>query len=80
MNNAPHSQSVVQLLREFEPLQEIEVTKIMKFMATKFCQLDVFPTTLLKDNLNHLIVVLTKLVNMSLQQGIYAKSWKTAIV
>ena len=49
-------------------------------MATKSCEIDVLPTTLLKDNLDHLIGVLTKLVNTSLKQGVYAKSWKMAII
>ena len=62
------------LLREFEPLQEIEVIKIVKSMATKSCEIDVLPTTLLKDNLDHLIGVLMKVVKMSL------KHWKTANV
>ena len=55
---------------EFVPLQEIEVTKIVKSMATKSCEMDVLTTTLLKDNLDHLIGVLTKLVNTSLKQGV----------
>ena len=76
----PYSQSAVPPFIEFEPLQEIEVTKIVKSMATKSCEMDVLPTTLLKYNLDHLISVLTKLVNTSLKQGVYAKSWKTATI
>ena len=49
-------------------------------MATKSCQIDVLPTILLKDNLNHIIGVLMKLTNTSLKQGVYTKSWKMAIV
>ena len=67
-------------LREFEPLQEVEVTKIVKLMATKSCEIDVLPTTPLKGNLYHLIGVVMKLVNTSLKQGVYAKSWKMAII
>ena len=67
-------------LREFELLQEIEVTKIVKSMATKSCEIDVIPTPLLKDNLDHFIGVLMQLVNMSLKQRVYAKSWKMAII
>ena len=51
----PYSLTAVPSLEEFEPLQEIEVIKIAKAMATKSCQMDVLPTTLLKDNLDHLI-------------------------
>ena len=49
-------------------------------MATKSCEMGVLPTTLLKDNLDHLIGLLTNLVNTLLEQGVYAKSWKTAII
>ena len=38
-----HSQSAVPPIREFEPLQEIEVNKIVKYMATKSCEIDVLP-------------------------------------
>ena len=76
----PYSQIALPPLREFEPLQEIEVTKIVKSMATKSCEMDALPTTLLKDNLDHLIGLPTKLVNTSLKQGAYAKSWKTVII
>ena len=71
---------MVPSLEEFEPLQEIEVTNIVKSMATKSCEMDVLPTTLLKDNLDHIIGLQTKLVKTSLKQGVYAKSWKTAII
>ena len=80
MKNTPYSQNVVLLHREFEQLQEIEVTKIVKSMATTSCEKDVLPTTLLKDNLSHLIGVLMKLANMSLKQGVYTKSCKMAII
>ena len=76
----PYSQIAVPPLGEFEPLKEIEVAKLVKSMATKPCEMDVLPTTLLKDNLDHLIGLLTKLVNTPLKQEVYAKSWKTAIV
>ena len=79
-NTPPYSQTAVPPFREIEPLQETEVIKIVKSMATKSCEMDVLPTTLLKDNLDHLICLLTKLVNTSLTQGVYAKSWKTAII
>ena len=51
----------------------------MKSMATKSCEIDVLPTTLPKDNQDHLIGVVMKLVNTTLKQGVYAKSWKMAI-
>ena len=46
---------MVPSLEEFEPLQEIEATKIVKSMPTKSCEMDVLPTTLLKDNIDHLM-------------------------
>ena len=65
----PYSLTIVPSLEEFEPLQEIEVIKIVKAMATTSCEVDVLPTTILKDNLDHLIGLLRKLVNTSLRES-----------
>ena len=54
----PCSQTAVPPFRDIEPLQETEVTKIVKSMAIKSCEMDVLPTTLLKDNLDTLYVCL----------------------
>ena len=49
-------------------------------MASKSCELDVVPTTLFKAILPHIIDTLVKIINASLEQGVFAKKWKMAIV
>ena len=49
-------------------------------MASKSCELDAIPTTTLKQVLDTVIVPITRIVNVSLQKGIFASKWETAIV
>ena len=49
-------------------------------MPAKYCDLDPIPSQVLKDLALHLAEELTKLVNVSLMHGVYAKEWKLAIV
>ena len=49
-------------------------------MASKLCELDVIPTTILKQGLDTVIVPITTIVNVSLENGNFASKWKTAIV
>ena len=53
---------------------------IVRSMASKSCELDVVPTTLLKVILPHIIDMLVKIINASLEQGVFAEKWKVAIV
>ena len=41
--------------------------------------LDAIPTTILKQVLDIVIVPITSIVNVSLENGIFASKWKTAI-
>ena len=56
-------------LRKFAPLTEKEVSLIIKQMKTKTCELDGIPTDILKIMLPKVISLITKIVNMSLEQG-----------
>ena len=49
-------------------------------MPTKSCELDTVPTKLLKKLLPSIASFITKLVNVSLGQGIFGKNWKIALV
>ena len=53
---------------------------IVGSMASKSCELDVVPTTLFKAILPHITDTLVKIINASLEQGIFARKWKMAIV
>ena len=57
-----------------------EVLSIIRGMPAKYCDLDPIPSQVLKDLAPYLAKELTKLVNVSLMHGVYAKKWKLAIV
>ena len=64
----------------FEPLTEKEVTEIINSMATKSCESDIIPTTVLKNSLPGVITNITKIVNISLTEGKFPNNWKVAII
>ena len=70
----------IKLLRKFQSLTEQEVSKIIGKMASKSCEIDPIPTKILKRILPSVIGLVTSIVNNSITTGIFAHSWKTAIV
>ena len=71
-----HKDSSPPKLSKFEPLREEEVRQIIKAMPSKCCDLDVIPTSLLKEALELLLPTLTKLVNLSLAEGVFTEEWQ----
>lgn len=67
-------------LSEFTPATEEEVRKLVMSSASKSCPLDPLPTSLLKECLTELLPVLTKMVNLSLAEGVVPARFKEAIV
>ena len=63
----------IPILGKFEPLLEDEVTKIIMDMASKSCESDPVPATLLKEILPQVIKPITKIINTSLELGIFAR-------
>ena len=51
-----------------------------KYIVTRSYHSDVIPTSLLKEALELLLPTLTKLVNLSLAEGVFAEGWKIALV
>ena len=49
-------------------------------MKTKQCKLDTIPTQIIKEALLQIKSAQTKMVNISLQSGKFAKKWKTTLV
>ena len=64
----------------FVPMTKKEVLYIIRGMPAKHCNLDPIPSQVLKDVAPYLAEELTKLVNVSLMNGVFAKEWKLAIV
>ena len=64
----------------FLPLSELEVHKLVMQMQTKLCELDIMPSKLLKEYIEKFIGLLTNIVNISLESGVFAEEWKTALL
>jgi hypothetical protein len=64
----------------FAELTENEIEKLISQLQTKSCELDVLPTKVLKQFLNELLPTITRLVNLSLTQGVFPTKWKMAVV
>ena len=67
-------------LENFKELSEEEVKTIIKSMATKSCESDSLPTNILKEGIDIILPIVTKIVNTSLKTGEFANVWKSAIV
>ena len=65
---------------EFDLMTEEEVGSIIRCMPLKRCNMNIIPTTLLKDALPGLLPTITNIVNASMTQGVFLSSWKTAFV
>ena len=64
----------------FDEASETEIRKNIMKSPTKSCSLDPFPTQLLKDHLDLLVPVITKLINCSLSSGIVPSKFKQALI
>ena len=67
-------------LTKFDEMNVDEVTQITQLMATKSCELDPIPTTVLKRFLKDLAPIITRIDNISLQTGTFTTAWKTSII
>lgn len=72
--------SPVTKLENFKPLKESEVGKLINKMSNATSAFDPAPTLLVKDSLECLLPIITKIVDTSLQTGVFPNDWKTALV
>ncbi len=70
----------VNLMTDFAPVTEEQVSKIIKDSASKCCTLDPIPTWLIKDCLDVLLSVITKIVNLSLSNSTMLPGLKKALM
>ena len=67
-------------LKKFNPVTDSTVEEIINSMHSKSCELDAIATPLLKRLTCKCLPFITKIVNISLTQGIFSDNWKVAIV
>jgi hypothetical protein len=67
-------------LSTFHPLTSDQVNNIIPSLSTKSCELDAMPTKLLKEVISAILPVITRIINLSLEHGVFAENWKTSII
>ena len=67
-------------LSQFHPVTEEDVRKVIASLPTKTCETDEIPTKYLKQTLDECIGIITTIMNVSLREGLFVDSWKTAVV
>ena len=67
-------------LQDFEPLSEEDIEEIVKQSASKSCCLDPIPTQLIKECLDVLLPIITRIVNASFASSSVPHAFKIAAV
>ena len=68
------------LLERFSPLLDMDTKALIARASKKSCSLDPMPTTLVVNCLDVILPVLTEMINLSLDSGVFALNWKDALV
>ena len=72
--------SDAKILSEFKPLSEADILALIQKSSKKTCSLDLMRTKLVVESLDHLLPVITKMINLSLLGGHFPKAWKEALI
>ena len=75
----PHDANVPKL-KEFAPMLEDGVFKVINSLKSKSCELDIIPTDIFKLLLPTILPLITNIVNTSLCEGLFIRKWKTVVV
>ena len=67
-------------LSKFSLITEEKVHKLINSSTNKSCTLDPMPTSLVKDCIYVLLPIITKMINLSLESGLFTDDWKCALV
>ena len=67
-------------MNQFTPTTTSEVRSIILKSTIASCDLDPFPTRLLKHYIDYLIIPVTAIINLSMQEGVVQHAFKKALV
>ena len=79
-DNGADAQPAVAELNAFTALSEDDVRQLIQNSSKKSCSLDPLPTSVALDYVDILLPVITKIINLSLVSGQFAKEWKCALL
>ena len=66
-------------LEVFKALSQDDVNKLIMHMQTKSFESDTLLMKFVKEHIDNLLSIITKIVNLPLINGIFVKDWKVAI-
>ena len=67
-------------LVKFAPMTQKQVLHIMNQLKSKSCELNTMPTHIFKQIAPSIAGLITKIINLSLEEGEFCRTWKTAVV
>ena len=67
-------------LVKFAPMTQKQVLNIMNQLRSKSCELDTMPTHIFKQIAPSIAGLITKIINLSLEEGEFCRTWKTVVV
>ena len=67
-------------LASFRPLSTTDVETVIGKMSNKSCVLDTLPAWLIKDNLQYMLPIITRIINTSLSSGIFPETLKLSLI
>ena len=76
----PEPPHVENIMNQFTPTTTSEVRSIILKSTNASCDLDPFPTRLLKHYIDDLIIPITAIINLSMQDGVVPHAFKQALV
>ena len=79
-HNFPEPPHVENIMNQFKPTTTSEVRSIILKSTNASCDLDPIPTRLLKHYIDYLIVHITAIINLPMQDGVVPHDFKQAIV
>ena len=80
LTTTPYESHVENTMDKFAPTTTSEVRTIILKSTNASCDLDPFPTRLLKQCIDDLIVPITAIINLSMREGIVPPDFKQALV
>ena len=79
-HNFPEPPHVENIMNQFTPTTTSEVRSIILKSTNASCDLDPFPTRLLKHYIDNIIVPITAIINLSMHDGVVPHDFKQALV
>ena len=68
------------VFNEFTTVSKEYIRKTILAMPSNSCELDILPTNILKIVLDKYLPIITRIINISLANGVFVPQWKSAIV